>query len=156
MYKIIFVCTGNTCRSPMAMYLTKHIAQQKNVKGIQIESRGMFVTETKLAEHARAVLKTFGMHNLRFSAKQLTLQDVVQADCLITMTRAQATNLALQYPVHACKILSVANFLNNQKDVIDPYGQSKEVYMQTAKYLEFVAEEIVETYKEEGKICLEN
>lgn len=156
MYTILFVCTGNTCRSPMAMYITKQVLQAKGVKGVRVESRGMFVTEKRLSTNARLALKSFHVQNIHFVAKQLVLADVEHANCIIAMTRQQAMQLALQYPVHAHKITSIARLLQNQKDVLDPYGQNTEAYVQAAKYLEYVAEEIAEKLQKDGKLCLEN
>ncbi len=86
---IIFVCTGNTCRSPMAEYYLK----SKNLDNISISSRG-FSGGEKANPNSVAVMQEVGIDIKGHISRQITSDDIDAADAIICMTESHKQLLA--------------------------------------------------------------
>lgn len=124
--KIIFVCMGNTCRSPMAEGICKKLNEDKN---IQIESRGLAaVNGASAAENAVEVMKQMGIDISSHRAKNFTQADL-DTDRIICMTNEiYAFFLRLGVPESKLEVLGGG--------IPDPYGGDLEVYRKCAELIE--------------------
>ena len=127
--KIIFVCTGNTCRSPMAQALFEKKAAEGNLD-IQIESRGTSVYSDELINpKAVEALESVGITGFEHTAQQLTKQDILNSDIILTMTQQQKISITKVYPHYKYKIFTISEYATDSKDdVTDPYGKSQIFY----------------------------
>ena len=80
---IIFVCTGNTCRSPMAEYYLK----SKNIQGLNVCSRG-FSGGEPANPNSIAVMGEVGIDISKHISRQISAQDIKSADAVICMTNS--------------------------------------------------------------------
>lgn len=142
MKKIIFVCTGNTCRSPMACEILKHKLKQQNITDVKVDSAGIMAEpNTKTNPNTISALKNMGIVAKSKMAKQLTKKMVTKNTLLIPITKNHAEyvkNVALTKPLCDFKL---------GMDILDPYGQDLVVYERCAKMLDVVCDEIVELIK---------
>ena len=138
MKKILFVCTGNTCRSPMAEAIFNHFAKQKNLK-VRANSAGLYVTSDKVENKAREAMKTMGI-TIRHKPTKITREMFQKADLILTMTEEQ--KLLLEREIKSDKLYSISKYTNGI-DIVDPYGQDLEEYNETAKLLEFSIKNII-------------
>ena len=146
MKKIIFICTGNTCRSPMAELLLKHKLKEKGVTGYRVSSAGLGATEGhKISKNSMLALKSVGIKSYSFKSKQATLEMLSKADLIITMTLSHKAVLA------ECKNVCTFNEITCLGEVIDPYGQDLSVYMQTMEMLSKGCDIIIEKLIEIGE-----
>lgn len=136
--EIIFVCTGNTGRSPMAEALAKQLAE-KNQWKMHIESRGVNVDpkETTPEKGTQTLLKERGLDISAHRAQSLTEQDVTKADYLLTMTATHKEKVLKSFPQSEGKVFTLAEFANNeQRDLDDPWGKPMEAYEKVAAQLD--------------------
>ena len=87
---VIFVCTGNTCRSPMAEYYLK----SKNLNDVSVKSRG-FSGGDSANEKSIAVMKEVGIDISNHISKNITADEVQNADAIICMTESHRQMLLL-------------------------------------------------------------
>ncbi|PSL45792.1 protein-tyrosine phosphatase [Salsuginibacillus halophilus] len=125
------ICTGNTCRSPMAAALLKEKMPELEVRSAGIgAAAGM-----PPAAEAVDVLQEHGIH-LSGASVPVDETVVAWADLILTMTASHQTLLATRYPAAADKAYTLAEFAGAEGDVADPIGGTKEDYRRTAQMLE--------------------
>jgi len=127
--KIVFVCTGNTCRSPMA----KAIAEAASLRaGIEIEfkSAGTCVTSASPAsEHARAASAANGLDLSGHLSRQVDAAELHSADLILTMTLRHKDYLSSKYPGHEAKTFTISEYTDGcEEDVDDPFGGGRREY----------------------------
>lgn len=138
---ILLVCTGNTCRSPMAEALMRQrLARQKKCRLEQLEDRGFLVRSAGIAAaagcppsaEAMQVMREHGLDVERHEAQPLTEQLVRHADLILTMTAGHWHSVVQRWP-HAAD--RVAMLLPDQVDVPDPIGRALDAYRHCAEQI---------------------
>lgn len=120
--KIIFVCSGNTCRSPMAEAALRAELKRRKIRWYTISSAGMNAQPgAPMAEFTRAVLAERDIACPdNFRARRLTNKMIMEAYAVICMTSEQADAIGKE------NVKSMWMFTG--KDIPDPYGQGIEEY----------------------------
>lgn len=144
--KIMFVCTGNTCRSCMAEGLMKEaLKNSQHSKGIVAASRGISAFDGDSASgHSVKALKTLWDIDISsHKAKILTNRDTEHADLILTMTRQHRDIIKGIYPHKKTQIFTLKEYVypdlnpdSGGADIRDPYGMSYEVYEACARELQ--------------------
>lgn len=132
---MLFVCTGNTCRSPMAQAIAQAIIGQLNAskKTITVDSAGVAAGEGHPAsQEAVDTLQERNIDLNRHQSKLLTTELVERAHVIYTMTPAHAQAIIQAVPGSADKVFP----LDSAHPIMDPIGQSIEVYRDVADQLE--------------------
>ena len=129
---ILFVCTGNTCRSPMAQGMLEKILEYK--KGAySVDSAGIYVHPgSKITEQAKKQLEARGVDMGARKSVGITHDSMEKADLVFTMTDNQRRMLVETFPYAAEKIHLLGDYTNRGGDVADPYGGDDEAYARTA------------------------
>ena len=122
---ILFVCTGNTCRSPMAAAIFNKIAVEKDLL-VRIESAGIFANEGECASaNAINAVKAFGIDLSSHRTKRINAELLDNSDLVLTMTASHKMVLE-QYL--GDKVYTLCEFAGEDGDIPDPYGGDLEEY----------------------------
>lgn len=143
--KLLFVCTGNTCRSPMAAALMNKLAKENKIE-VEAASAGIFAEQgSGASENAIEAMKSFEIDLTKHKAVQLTEKMIEEADIVLTMTAGQKMMIEGYAPE---KIFSIYEFLECDGEISDPYGGDLEEYMDTAEEIYEALVELVEALTE--------
>ena len=140
--KILIVCTGNLCRSPMAMALLQaKLARDEARRDWVVESAGTWATEGRPAsDHAVAEMTERELDLSCHEARPVTRALVAEADLVLVMTQNHAEAIKTAFPDQARKIYLLSEMIGREYDIYDPYGSSRMEYTYTAKELEGMIE----------------
>lgn len=163
MKRVLFVCTGNTCRSSMAEGLFNYIVEndKDGTKDFKAFSAGLSAFENDCANpKAQKVLKE--QYNVDISshkARRITKSDVESAYIILTMTEEHKNAVLRMFPGAADKTYTIkeyayeddvsSNSMNHQRryghnmNIGDPYGFSEEVYKECAKEIKDALDRII-------------
>lgn len=124
----MFVCTGNTCRSPMA---EKCFAAMTAVYGIKTVSAGLYAFDGEaMSENSLTVLAEIGIDGSAFRSQSVSCDLVNDSSLILAMTAGHQRELLVRYPQAAdkCRLLLEKS---GGGDVHDPFGHGLPVYRHT-------------------------
>lgn len=144
--KLLFVCTGNTCRSSMAAALARRALAERGLSGrVAVFSAGLFAWPGDPASpQAMTVMREMGIDLHQHRARQLTPQDVAAADLVLVMTAGHHRQVRQLAPEAGDRIHTLAAYAGADADVDDPFGQSLEAYRRCAADLRILIERVVD------------
>lgn len=129
MLNILFVCTGNTCRSPMAEGLLRKLSAERGIE-LGVRSAGVSaITGTSMSRHAAAILREEGFEG-SITSSQLTEEMVNWADLILTLTRSHKQHVLHYYPEAVDKTYTLKEYTGSEESVRADLAELDSLYAQ--------------------------
>ena len=136
---IMFICTGNICRSAMAHAMLEKKIKEIN-KDIEVYSCGIFAENGDISTNeAVQTMKEYDIDLKKHKATNIQNSNIKGMDIILCATTAHKNNVINMYPELKEKIFTMkeyAGYDNNDLDIKDPWGYGIDVYKRCAKEIE--------------------
>ncbi|SEK50425.1 low molecular weight protein-tyrosine-phosphatase [Halomonas daqiaonensis] len=132
--RILIVCTGNICRSPVAAAML-----QCRLPGLTVQSAGLgALVGQPVDAQARRLAEADGLDVEAHEARQLETGMLAEADLVLVMTEGQRQALAGRWPEARGKTLLLGKWLSQEQatDIPDPYRKSQDVFEHVHRLLQ--------------------
>ncbi len=151
MFRIMFVCTGNTCRSSMAEGIMKNLIKNSKLeKDVYISSSGTGVNiSLPASEHAVTVLEEIETDISEHWSRPITKELIEDSDLILGMTEAHKNHVLRIMPEAKDKTFTLIEYTMDGKkgDISDPYFMDLDTYRnirdEIMKYLELLLTKII-------------
>ncbi len=152
MRKIMFICTGNICRSAMTeKMLQKRITEEGLEDKIQAFSAGLYAYsgDVPTYEAIKVMRELYGIDITKHQAQNVRDFPMEEMDVILCMTHAHKATLVALFPKLKDRIHLIKEYVGLTGEVIDPYGGTLTIYTNCAKELKEYIELLIK--KEEEK-----
>lgn len=151
--RILFVCTGNTCRSAIAEALLRAMVEKLELEDIEVSSAGIYASDGMPASFgAISALDERGIDLYTHRATRLSKDRIEEADLILCMERAHVRGvLSIDFGENVKKKTHalMAFATGREEDIQDPFGGDAGVYEETVRRLELaLAAALVKLYPE--------
>ena len=107
-FRVLHVCTGNICRSPMAEHLTRLALAERGLSGVEVSSAGTWGHDgSPMEPHALSTLAEYGVDGSAFRARELVAEHVVAADLVLGATREHRAAAVVLHPRAATRTFTL-------------------------------------------------
>lgn len=149
--RLLFVCSGNLCRSPTAMYLARDRAERRDLV-IEVDSGGTLGIEGReCPSHTQAVLREWNIFLDDHRSKGLTPELMDWADLVLVMTYDHAATLRERFPDTSAEITLLGPFGGQAPEVMDPIGRWRRFHRKVRDQIEQCVEGLLDRI-ERGEI----
>jgi protein-tyrosine phosphatase len=148
--KILFVCSGNTARSPAAEYLAKYYSKIYDAE-LVFDSAGFFNAFTYMQPESRNYLNEKGINHSGFSPKTINETLLNTQDLIITMTKRHIQQILNQFsgiPKIGEKTFTLKEFIGKSGDIIDPYYTDHSTYLKVLREMDQYIKKLVKKVRD--------
>ncbi|HZK43033.1 MAG TPA: low molecular weight protein arginine phosphatase [Syntrophomonadaceae bacterium] len=151
MLRILFVCTGNTCRSPIAQALLKKMWDEQSIDSeLKVLSAGIFTSDGLPASpEAIEVMLKENIDITDHKSLQINEQLIKDADLIFTMTEFHRRSIIDEFPEYESSVFTITEYINLEGDIVDPFGRGVEAYYETVEQLKGITTELVKKLNED-------
>ena len=146
--KILFLCTGNTCRSVLAHFYAAKLAADGRLR-LKFSSAGLEAhKDIPQPAIVADLLAKEGVKDFKHIPVPMTGKLVKSSDLILTMTAAHKAALIARYPRAEKKITTLIEYAGfGQDDIADPYGRDDLFYFETFKIIKSAVKAALEKLK---------
>ncbi len=149
MKKIMFICTGNICRSAMAHGLMEKKVQEAGLN-IEAFSSGLYAEDgDRATEYAISAMEEYGVDLKRHRATNTRKSKIREMDLILCATEGHKRMLLEMYPEIKDKLYTMKEYVGaEEKDIKDPWGYDLETYRKCANEIYDCITKIIDKEKD--------
>jgi protein-tyrosine-phosphatase len=150
--KIMFICTGNICRSAMAHWLMKKKLQEKNINNIEVYSSGIYaMAGDGSTDEAIEVMEEYGVDLKQHRATVTSSSNIKEMDLILCMTASHRQTLIQMYPNLTNKIYTLKEYVGiDEIDIKDPWGYGIVTYRYCAAEIDMCLDKLIQKLQNEN------
>lgn len=134
--EILFVCTGNTCRSCMAEAIFNSICTTENIACHSVSAGISIIPFSKISSSSLKIIRQKIDENYTIrNAVALDMKSIKESDLVLTMTHEIKKILQYNFPSSKEKIYTLNEYVDINSDFPDPFGGDYSVYLKTFEKL---------------------
>lgn len=139
MPSVLFICTANQIRSPLAQVIFQRILAERGITDFNVASAGTWADDGNPAiSAAKTVAAELGLNLENHRSRVVTRSILRRADLILTMQANHKEALQVEFPDQAARIFQLTELLPNTYpyDIPDPIGRSLDTYRSIAREIE--------------------
>jgi protein-tyrosine-phosphatase len=135
MPSVLFVCTANICRSPIAMGIFRHMLRERQIQGEwQVDSAGTWGLDGETAALGSiAVMNNIAIDISDHRARRVDAELLSSYNLVLTMERGHKEALNMEFPGFSSRVYMLSEMGDEKSDIEDPYGGPYSGYEQAAE-----------------------
>lgn len=153
--KIMFICTGNICRSAMAEAMMKEVVKEKGLN-IQVCSSGTFAENGDFASYnAIEAMKIYNIDLRSHRSTNIADSDILNMDLVLCATISHKASVIHQYPEMKDKVYTMKEYSgiledNRDYDIKDPWGYNLDTFISCAAEIKMCVDKTIDRIEKEG------
>ena len=150
---VLFICSGNTCRSPLAAaFFRKALQGRAGLGSVQVGSAGLCAVDGEPASRqARDVAREWGLDLEAHRSRRASRELLAGARLILTMTADHKRRVLETAPETAGRVFTLGEYAGMPGDVEDPFGLDLERYRSTARQLETLTQQAAARFEREAR-----
>jgi len=143
---ILFVCTANSGRSPLAEYYFKKLLKENKIKS-KVSSAGTDFYPVGISEYSLKLLKEDGIDAKRHKPKVINEKIINEFSLILCMDRSHIEKLKNRFPYAKDKIFLLSEFaVGSNEEIEDPIGKDFGEYKKTYEKIKLFIDKIFKNY----------
>lgn len=132
---ILFMCTGNICRSPIAEYLFNYYSQKQKLP-YMAKSAGLLETGALISLNSMQLLAEQGIISDQHYSRKINPEIISSSWLVLTMEQRQKDNIIRNFPESAHKVFTLKEYVGEEGDIADPIGYDLDYYRDIYKQID--------------------
>ena len=156
--KIMFICTGNICRSAMAHGLLKKKLIDKNINNVEVYSSGIYASIGDVPTYeARRVMEEYNVDIKHHRETNIRYSNIEDMDLVLCATKEHKETVIQLYPKLKDKVFTMKEYVNYSREyhdsinIKDPWGYDLETYRSCAGEIDECLDLLIEKIEKENK-----